>query len=175
MLASASRPSRSRPATSATAKGFSSLRRVKCRSAARDQDRPTFGTSVAGGSAATLASSSGVGGMSASMLVAAPAPPPLRLPRARVPYPVRIPRPAAADSSELSITGTARGTVAPPELTGTPAAGSWPAPPGAVGHSAGVTAGAGPPPPPAPAAPSPPPRGGGGGERPNPPPPPPPP
>ena len=47
---------------SAAASGRSSLRSVKCRSAARAFGMSTSGTSRAGGSAATWASSSGDGG-----------------------------------------------------------------------------------------------------------------
>ena len=77
MLASASRPSRISPMVSATANGFSSLRSVKCGSGERAQVWFTSGTSLAGGSASTLASNSGLGGTSAMML---PRPPPARRP-----------------------------------------------------------------------------------------------
>ncbi len=61
-LAAASSPSSTSPAISATAIGASSRRSVKWSSAARARARPTRGSSLTGGSAATLASSSGLGG-----------------------------------------------------------------------------------------------------------------
>ena len=64
-LASASRPSSTRPTRNATANGRSSRRSVKCGSAARACPASTPGVSVAGGRASTWASSSGEAGIPA--------------------------------------------------------------------------------------------------------------
>ena len=96
MPAMASSPSSTRPTRSARAIGRSSRRRVKRGSAARASARLTPGSSPAGGRASTLASSSGVGGMPASM----PPPAPLfpRPPRAAAP----MPRPIAVTEARAS-------------------------------------------------------------------------
>ena len=63
--------------TSAAASGLSSLRSVKCRSAARAWAMSTSGTSLAGGSAATWASSSGDGGRLSNVPDRCPRPAPI--------------------------------------------------------------------------------------------------
>ncbi len=103
-LAAASSPLSTSPTTSAIAIGFSSLRRVNEVSPARACSMLTFGSSLTGGSAATLASSSGLGGTDPiipSMWVAParPARPPMARTAAAPPTPgVAVSARAAARS-----------------------------------------------------------------------------
>ena len=123
--ATASRPSRTSPMTSAAASGRSSLRRVKCRSPARAWARSTSGLSLAAGSASTWASSSGEGGRLSNIPVMF-APPRLRpmdpaAPRPEAPADLRPPAPAAlalasarpSSTSSTVWTGSARTMCAP--------------------------------------------------------------
>ncbi len=84
-FAAVSRPSSTSPATSATASGLSSRRKVKYRSAARATAMSTPGRSLAGGSASTAASSSGLGGMLPIIPSIGPPCPPAALPRTDAP------------------------------------------------------------------------------------------